>query len=79
MKAVYWTTWGEARGTCGHRHQSPEAARRCMERDRRAIRRRYPDTYPTRAYSDRAVYVMPADAEPAQAPKRGERVPEGAR
>ena len=70
----YWTTWGSVRGTCGHRHRSPETAERCRQRDRRAVRRCYPSVFPERAYSDRQVYRMPVDAEPAEADRRGERV-----
>jgi len=58
----YWTCEGPVRGCCGIHHRTPEAAERCCEADQRAVRRAYPSTFPTRAYSDRAV-VHVADGE----------------
>ena len=33
MKKTYYTTVGQIRGKCGHKHRSPEAAMRCCRRD----------------------------------------------
>ena len=47
---------GSVRGECGHKHRTVEAAVACCARDQKAIRRAYPSTYPTNAYSDRSVF-----------------------
>lgn len=44
---------GEVCGPCGHRHRTLRTAWRCAKGHGAAIRRAYPSTYPTRAYSDR--------------------------
>ena len=46
---------GSVCGPCGHAHRSIEAAQRCADAHHGSIRRAYPSTYPTRAYSDRVV------------------------
>lgn len=46
-----YTTEGPVRGTCGHRHRTPQAARRCAERDHRDVQR----GHGPHAYSDRKV------------------------
>lgn len=48
------TCRGSVRGSCGIRHRSLAAARRCCERDAGGVRSAYPSTYPTRSYSDRS-------------------------
>ncbi len=50
-----YTTDGEIRGSCGHRHRSIETARECVSRDRRGCRRQG-------GYSDRN--VVRCDGEP---------------
>jgi len=64
MTTPYYRAWGPVRGDCGHRHQTAEAAQRCVDRDHASIRRAYPSTYPTRTYSDRDVQRMDADGYP---------------
>lgn len=49
----HYIAYGPVRGECGHMHKTREAAEACAERDQAAIRRAYPSTFPTRAYSDR--------------------------
>lgn len=58
-----WTCKGSVRGECGITHRSYESAARCCARDGAAVRRAYPGTYPTQAYSDRAPVPMDAEAE----------------
>lgn len=53
MSKVY-TTWGSVCGSCGHRHRTPEAARRCLARHARGCASQG-------GYSDRAVYVLDRD------------------
>ena len=53
---------GSVRGSCGHRHRTIAAAQACADRDQRGVRRCYPGTFPTFAYSDR--YVVRLDGEP---------------
>lgn len=53
----YYIAYGSVRGSCGHKHKTREAAEKCAERDAKAIRRLYPSTFPTRAYSDRSAVV----------------------
>lgn len=45
---MYFTTEGEIRGCCGHKHRSPETARKCLERDRAGCREQG-------GYSDREI------------------------
>ena len=49
----YWTCEGSVRGGCSIKHRSEAAAVKCCEKDQRDIRRAYPGTFPTQAYSDR--------------------------
>jgi len=46
---------GDVRGPCGHQHRTLRGAVRCQHVDGAGVRRAYPSTYPTRAYSDRVV------------------------
>jgi len=55
----YWEAYGEICGSCGHKHKTKEAAERCAINHHEAIRRTYPSTYPTRAYSDRCPRMIP--------------------
>lgn len=52
-KYTYWTCVGSVRGCCGVKHRTLEAAEKHCDQDAAAIRRAYPSTFPTRAYSDR--------------------------
>jgi hypothetical protein len=56
-KTAYVAT-GSIRGTCEHHHDTPVEAQACADADKRAVRRAYPGSYPTSAYSDRAVRVI---------------------
>lgn len=56
MSGHYWIAYGSVRGGCGHRHRTRDTAQRCADNDQRAIRRAYPSTFPTCAYSDRSVH-----------------------
>jgi len=53
MTKNYWIATGSVRGSCGHRHKTERSARKCAVKDAKGISRRYPSTFPTRAYSDR--------------------------
>ncbi len=46
----YWTTEGNVRGSCDHRHRTIEAAVRCENKDARACR-----SLGGGAYSDRSI------------------------
>jgi len=63
-----WTCEGSVRGSCGINHRSHDAAMKCCERDHASIRRAYPSTFPTRAYSDR--HPVPGSRGPG-GPSRG--------
>lgn len=39
---------GNVRGPCGHKHQTPDAAERCAEKDRRACKRLSANSYSDR-------------------------------
>lgn len=49
-----YTTYGNVRGGCGHRHQTSEAAERCLARDQAGCRSQG-------GYSDRSVAVVGED------------------
>lgn len=51
MTTPYYTTQGEVRGCCGHRHRSIEAAHRCLVNDQLGCSRQH-------GYSDRNVYEV---------------------
>jgi hypothetical protein len=51
-----YTAWGPVRGCCGHEHWSPEAARRCAERDGKDVKAQGQN-----CYSDRRVRVLADD------------------
>jgi hypothetical protein len=59
---VRYEAWGPVRGSCGHKHRTIRGALRCVEADQKAIKKAYPSTYPTNAYSDRS--VRRTDGEP---------------
>lgn len=61
-ETVYYEASGSVCGSCGHKHRTIEAAQRCADNHGAAIRRKYPSTFPCRAYSDRA--VKRCDGEP---------------
>ncbi len=62
-----YTCRGDVRGDCGIRHRSEAAAERCCARDQAGVSRRYPSTFPTRAYSDRhPVCISTDEAEVAE-------------
>ena len=46
-----YTTYGDVRGTCGHRHHNLRTASACVSRDQRSCES-------VRGYSDREVYVL---------------------
>lgn len=50
MRTVYTTT-GPVRGSCGHRHRTPEAARACLDADIRDCKR-------AGGYSDRVLRAI---------------------
>lgn len=52
---IWYESVGDVRGPCGHKHRTAKAAGRCTTEDQRGVRRAYPSTYPTQAYSDRVV------------------------
>jgi len=54
---VTYIARGNVRGDCGHRHRTVEAAERCAEQDRRAIRRLPSSPYGA-PYSDRRVVAV---------------------
>jgi hypothetical protein len=56
-KTAYVAT-GSVRGACEHHHDTPVEAQACVDVDKRAVRRAYPGSYPTSAYSDRAVRAI---------------------
>ena len=51
MKNEYWTTEGNIRGSCGHRHRDKETATKCLKSDKKACRKLSSGL--TRCYSDR--------------------------
>lgn len=62
--STYYVAEGSVCGPCGHKHRTLEAAARCADAHHAAIRRAYPSTFPTSAYSDRRV-VKYVDGERA--------------
>ena len=52
-----YTTWGNVRGTCGHRHRSLDAAVQCLNADRRVCKSQG-------GYSDRGVFKLDDGADP---------------
>lgn len=55
---LFYQAYGSVRGACRHQHRTVEAAEACAHADQRGIRRAYPSTYPTHAYSDRGVRAI---------------------
>lgn len=49
-----YTTYGDVRGGCGHRHSTREAAERCLSRDQRGCKCQG-------GYSDRSVVYVDDD------------------
>jgi len=49
----YWTTQGDVRGGCGHKHRTETTAEKCQGADQRDCKR-------ARGYSDRQVVVIEA-------------------
>ena len=47
----HFTTCGNVRGECGHKHRTPEAAWRCLQRDCAGCRQQG-------GYSDRVIVVV---------------------
>jgi len=54
---TYYVAAGSVRGECGHHHRTIEAALRCVERDRAAIRSLPSSPYGA-PYSDREVAAV---------------------
>jgi hypothetical protein len=52
---TYYVAEGSVCGSCGHKHRTLSGAERCANGYHAAIRRAYPSTFPTRAYSDRCI------------------------
>ena len=52
--SVKYTTIGDVRGCCGHKHRSIEAAKACIEKDHRGCNKQG-------GYSDRTVYRVSDD------------------
>ncbi len=68
MPRIWYSAVGSVCGSCGHKHRSAAAAQKCADRHHAAIRRVYPSTFPTRAYSDRRVvkYVDGEASSPSE-------------
>lgn len=64
--------YGSVRGSCGVVHRSREAAERHCQEDHAAIRRRYPLTFPTSAYSDRSPRALDDEARDRDRRERDE-------
>lgn len=58
-----YTTWGDVRGGCGHRHKTIAAAEQCIERDSAGCQRQG-------GYTDRHVRVLEGDDPDRRMPGR---------
>ncbi len=65
-----YTCHGDVCGSCGTRHRSLRTALQCSRGHGQAVRRAYPSTFPTRAYSDR--YPQRTDGEPFSTDEQAE-------
>lgn len=56
---MYYTTVGNIRGACGHRHTTPKGAQDCRKKDMRDCQKGR--SYPSNGYSDRRLVAIGPD------------------
>jgi hypothetical protein len=71
--AMAYTTYGDIRGCCGHRHKTIETAETCLGRDQRgcASRRGYSDRSVVRIGDDGNLYDLSGEWVPGPGGRSG--------